>query len=162
MLNFLRFALRAKALRSTLPHAATIAFAAAVGMVALPEQALAETPAGVPGSLEMDPEAPTSGVASGEFENDPLGPPGGGMELPPIFDSLSWLLIDGTVYVTGQVTSLTGGDTVEFGGDASGSATVDSEGFFNFSFSFTGSTGYFTAVATDLNGVESDLIIEVI
>ena len=82
------------------------------------------------------------------------------MEFPPVFDSLDWIRIGNTVYVTGQVSSLTGGDTVEFGGAASGSVTVDEQGFFNFSFSYTHPTGYFSAVATDLNGVESDVLIE--
>lgn len=162
MLNLLRFVLRAKALRSAVPHAATVAFAAALGLAALPASARAETPDSVPGSLEMDSEGVAFEEASGEFENDPPGPPEGGMELPPVFDSLDWIRIGDTVYVTGQVTSLTGGDTVEFGGDASGSVTVDAQGFFNFNFSYSGLAGYFTAVATDLNGVESEVAIGVI
>lgn len=158
MLNLLRFVLRAKALRSAVPHAATFAFAAALGLAALPASARAESPDSVPGSLEMDLEEPAFEEASGEFENDPPE----GEELPPVFDSFDWVRIGDTFYVTGQVTSLTGGDTVTFGGVASGSVTVDENGIFFFNFSYAGLPAYFTAVATDLNGVESDVVIEVI
>ena len=119
-------------------------------------------PTASPGSLEMDLEEPAFEKVSGEFEYDPLGPPEGAMDLPPVFDSLDWVRIRDTFYVTGQVTSLTGGDTVAFGGVANGSVTVDENGIFFFNFSYAGLPAYFTAVATDLNGVESDVVVEVI
>jgi len=89
---------------------------------------------------------------------DPVDEPGG--ESPgdievggPYFDSLrSSLSNDGTqVIVTGNVRSLTGGDTVTFAGAATGSVTVNADGNFSFTFDYNGN-GIVSATAIDLNG----------
>jgi len=74
-------------------------------------------------------------------------------EQAPYFESLrSRLSADGTqIIITGKVQSLTGGDTVEFAGAATGSITVDTDGNFVFTFDYNGD-GIVSATATDNNG----------
>ncbi len=113
----------------------------------------------------VDPTAAESSAEpAGEEEpgEEPVDEPGGESpddteEGAPYFDSLhSRLSRDGTqVIITGNVNSLTGGDTVTFFGAATGSVTVNEDGNFSFTFDYNGN-GIASVTAMDLNGNSSE------
>lgn len=176
MLSFLRFSVRARARRRSaamLPRVAEVCESRLL-LSTTTSGEVVEDPAVDPVMEEpaTDPTmADPSGSETGsqppppppedppEDPGDP--PPPEGSETPPVFVAFNVSRVGNTVTVTGQVNSLTGGDTVDFGGVVSGSVTVDAQGFFSFSFSFAG-TGILSATATDLNGIESDTLYELI
>lgn len=160
MLNLRRFSLRKNILGSV--SARVFALSSIVtASIAIPSSARAEQPES-PAPIQS--EVLNDGspqVASSTLPETADGPPGMENEMPPYFSSFTVNRVGNIVHVYGQVVSATGGDTVEFGGNTSGSTVVDGQGNFTHTFNYPGYSGVVSAVATDLNGEESETVIEI-